>query len=215
MFHSAVRTSVFVLALMATGSVPTRAQVPDRGKTCNDLESRAFTVGTWMTHDWTGGTLNGSKTRVAVVRQELLEKVPYYWYELTMDDPARPTAKMTFQILVGGPTSGFTGVRTVIMKTGNMPPMRMPPETMQMFNGINVAQMARDCQTMDAIAWEDVSVPAGKFHALHLRNPRTSLEFWITAGRQSGIVKLKSNDGSVGALTAQGDDAKSSMSGTP
>jgi hypothetical protein len=168
-----------------------------------------------MTHDWTGGTLNGGKTRVAVVRQELLEKVPYYWYELTMDDPARPTAKMTFQILVGGPTSGFTGVRTVIMKTGNMPPMRMPLETMQMFNGINVAQMARDCQTMDAIAWEDVSVPAGKFHALHLRNPRTSLELWITAGRQSGIVKLKSNDGSVGALTAQGDDAKSSMSGTP
>jgi hypothetical protein len=60
-----------------------------------------------------------------------------------------------------------------------------------------------------------VSVPAGGFHALHLRNQRTSLEFWITAGPHSGIVKLKLHDGSVGVLTAQGDDAKSSIGGTP
>ncbi|HWC73043.1 MAG TPA: hypothetical protein VG454_03830 [Gemmatimonadales bacterium] len=201
MFYSMVGMSLLVAL----------AQVPDRQKTCADLEARAFTVGTWMTHDWTGGQMNGSKTRVAVVRKESLDQTPYYWYELTMDDPARPAAKMAFQIQVGGPESNFTGVRTVIMKAGDMPPMRMPPETMQMFKGINVAQMARECQTMDAVAWEDLSVPAGKFHTLHLRNPRTALEFWITAGPRSGIVKLKSNDGSIGVLSAQGDDAKSSF----
>jgi hypothetical protein len=204
-FHSLVTS---LIALLTWG------QVPDQEKTCAGLQSRAFTIGTWMTHNWTGGQMNGSKTRVAVVGTELQDRVPYYWFEVSLDDPARPAAKMTVQLLAGGPGSTAAGVRRAVMKVGNMPPMTVPPETVQMFNGINVAQIARDCRTMQLVAWDDLSVPAGKFRAMHLRDPRTSADFWIT-GAESGIVKLIWKDGSTAVLTAQGNDAKSSITGMP
>ncbi len=205
MFHSLVNT---VLLVLASG------QTPDQLKTCADLESRAFTIGTWMAHNWTGGQMNGSKTRVAVVGKELQDQLAYYWFEVSLDDPARG-AKMTVQILVGGPGGTAAGVRKAKMKMGNMPPMTVPPETVQMLNGINVAQIARECRTMQLVAWDDVAAPAGKFRAMHLRDQRTSAEFWITPGAQSQIVKLTWKDGSTAVLTAQGNDAKSSMTGMP
>lgn len=159
--------------------------------------------------------MTGSKTRVAVVGTELQDRVPYYWFELSLDDPARPAAKMTVQLLAGGPGSVSAGIRRAVMKMGTMPPMTVPPETVQMFNGINVAQIARECRSMQLVAWDDLSVPAGKFRAMHLRDARTSADFWITPGAQSGIVKLIWKDGSTAVLTAQGSDAKSSISGMP
>lgn len=206
MFHSLVNAAMLVLASM---------QVPDQQKTCADLESRAFTIGTWMTHNWIGGQMNGSKTRLAVVGKELQDRISYYWFEVSLDDPARPAAKMTVQLLAGGPGSTAAGVRKAVMKMGNMPPMTVPPETVQMFNGINVAQIARECRTMQLAGWEDVTVPAGKFKAMHLRDARTAAEFWITPGAQSEIVKLIWKDGSTAVLTAQGGDAKSSITGMP
>ena len=205
MFHSLVNMVMLVLA---------SGQDPDQQKTCADLETRAFTIGAWMTHNWTGGQMTGSKTRVAVVGKELEGGVAHYWFEVSLDDPARG-AKMTVQILVGGPGSTTAGVRRAKMKMGNMPPMTVPPETVQMFNGINVAQIARECRTMQLVAWDDVTAPAGKFRAMHLRDPRTTAELWITPGAQSQIVKLTWKDGSTGVLTAQGNDAKSSMTGMP
>lgn len=214
MFYSLVRTSVLALSLAGLGSAATWGQTPDQQKTCGDLESRAFTIGTWMSHNWTGGQMNGSKTRVAVVGKELQDRLPYYWFEVSLDDPARG-AKMTVQILAGGPGSTGAGVRKAIMKMGNMPPMTVSPETVQMFNGINVAQIARECRTMQLVAWDDVTAPAGKLRAMHLRDLRTSAELWITPGPQSGIAKLIWKDGSTAVLTAQGSDAKSSMPGMP
>jgi hypothetical protein len=168
-----------------------------------------------MSHNWTGGQMTGSKTRVAVVGTELQDRVPYYWFEVSLDDSARPASKMTVQLLAGGPGSPSGGIRKATMKVGTMPPMTVPPSTVQMFNGINVAQIARECRSMQLVAWDDLSVPAGKFRAMHLRDPRTSADFWITPGAQSGIVKLIWKDGSTAVLTAQGSDAKSSLTGMP
>jgi len=50
---------------------------------------------------------------------------------------------------------------------------------------------------------------------MHLRDPRTAAEFWITPGAQSQVVKLTWKDGSTAVLTAQGNDAKSSITGMP
>lgn len=206
MFHSLVTSLV---ALMPWG------QVPDQQKTCADMESRAFTIGAWMTHIWTGGYMNGSKTRLALVGRELQDTTPYYWFEVLVDDPARPAARMTVQLLTGGPGSTSAGVRKAVLKAGGAPPMSVAPETVQIFNGINVAQIARACRGMQLVAWEDVSVPAGKFRALHLRDARNGADFWITAGQRSEIVKLIWKDGSTAELTAQGNDAKSSITGMP
>ena len=208
MFHSLVNTVMLVLV---------SGQTPDQQKTCADLETHAFTIGTWMTHTWTGGQMNGSKTRVAVVGTELQDGVAYYWFELSLDDPARG-AKMTVQILAGGPGNTAAGVRKAIMKMGNMPPMSVPAETVRMFDGINVAQIARECRTMALVGWDEVTAPtapAGALRAMHLRDSRTSAEFWITPGPQSQIVKLTWKDGSTAVLTAQGNDAKSTISGMP
>jgi hypothetical protein len=54
-FHNHVRTFGIVLTLAGLGGAAGWGQVPDQQKTCSDLESRAFTIGTWMTHDWKGG----------------------------------------------------------------------------------------------------------------------------------------------------------------
>ena len=68
---------------------------------------------------------------------------------------------------------------------------------------------------MEVVGWEDVTVPAGTFHALHIRNPREPTEAWVRPELYFGMVKVVMKDGSVLALAAHGGGAKSSITETP
>jgi hypothetical protein len=156
--------------------------------------------------------------RMAVVGNEAHEGTTYYWYEVTIADPKRPKGTMIMQMLV----PGFAGsVRAVVMKSGDQPAMRMPAQMIQMINsspGMNMAaDLARQCQEMEVVGWELVTVPGGEFRALHLRHPQTGMvsEVWVQPDLQFAMVKATLKDGGVMELTGQGTGAKSSITETP
>jgi len=189
--------SVLSVAVAGIGA----AQDTDKQQICSQIETRPFTVGNWATYNWTAGQTSGSTLRMAVVGKEAHEGTTYYWYEVTIDDPQRPNAKMILQTLV--PSLGSkAGVRAVIM-------INSTP-------GTNVtAEIARDCQEMDVVGWEGITVAAGHFRALHMKHPRTAMEVWVQPDLEFAMVKGTLKDGSLLELKAQGTGAQSSITETP
>jgi hypothetical protein len=157
--------------------------------------------------------------RMAVVGNELHEGTTYYWYEVTIADPKRLKDKMIMQMLVPGLGKG--NVRSVVMKSGDQPAMKMPAQMIQMMNtapGMNMAaDLVRQCQEMEVVGWEPVTVPGGEFRALHMRNPRSGMvsEVWVQPDLQFSMVKAVLKDGGTMELAAQGTGAKSSITETP
>ena len=213
LISSLLVVSVLSVAVAGIGA----AQNTDKQQICSQIENRPFTVGNWATYNWTAGQTT-STLRMAVVGKEAHEGTTYYWYEVTIDDPQRPNAKMILQTLV--PSLGSkAGVRAVIMKSGDQPAMKMPPQMVQMINstpGTNVtAEIARDCQEMDVVGWEGITVAAGHFRTLHMKHPRTAMEVWVQPDLEFAMVKGTLKDGSLLELKAQGTGAKSSITETP
>jgi hypothetical protein len=150
-------------------------------------------VGSWASYNWTGGRSNGSTMRMAVVGQEPQDGKTYFWYEVTIADPQRPRDKMILQMLVAGLGTG--NVRSIVMKSGQQPAMKMPPQMIQMVNsspGMNMAaDLARQCQTMEVVGWESLTTQVGPIRALHLRNPASGMvsEVWIQPDLQFADAK--------------------------
>ena len=223
MIHTRVSSVVLALALGAVASSrPAAGQAAaDKDRVCGQVQNRTFTVGTWASYNWTGGQSSGSTMRMAVVGKESHEGTTYFWNEVTIADPTRPRGSMIMQMLV--PPLGTKGasVRAVVMKSGDQPAMRMPPQMIQMINsapGMNMAaDLARQCQEMEVVGWELVTVPGGEFRALHLRHPRNGMvsEVWVQPDLEFAVVKAILKDGGVMELAAQGTGAKSSITETP
>jgi len=221
MFRSRVCSIVLAVALGApVFTRPAAAQASrDKDKFCGLVQNRTLAVGTWATYNWTGGRTNGNTMRMAVVGKETQEGTTYYWYEVSLGDPNRPRDKMIMQMLVPGLGTG--SVRSMVMKSGDQPAMKLPAQMIQMVNsspGMNMAaDLVRQCQAMEAVGWERVTVPAGEFRALHMRNPGSQMvsEVWVQPEMQFSMVKAVLKDGAVMELTGQGTDAKSSITETP
>ena len=206
-----------ILALAALVAAPLAAQ--DKQQICRDIEHHAMTVGTWATYNWTGGRSDGSTIRVAVIGKETRAGTALYWYEMMMQNPKRSKDNMIMQMLVPGLTYDPSGIRGFVMKSGDQPAMRIPEEMVRMMAanmGPNVAaDIARGCAEMELVGWEQVTVPAGTFRALHLRHPRSDTEAWLQPTLSFPMVKVVMKDGGSMALTAQGTGAKSSITETP
>jgi antitoxin component of MazEF toxin-antitoxin module len=220
MFHRHFCAILLVPALGAAVAIPAAAQASDKQKICSQVQNREASVGTWASYNWTGGQTGGSTMRMAVVGTEPHEGTTFYWYEMTIDDPKRPQAKMIIQTLVPG-LAGTGRVRAVIMKTGDQPAMRLPPQMIQMINntpGMNMpAELARQCLGMEVVGWESVTVPAGQFRALHMRTAARAMvsDVWVQPDLQFAMVKSILKDGGVMELAGQGSGAKSSITETP
>ena len=221
MVHTRVSSVLLLLALSAAAfALPASGQASgDKDKICSQVQNRTFTVGIWASYNWTGGQSSGNTMRMAVISKESHEGTTYFWYEVALEDPRHPNAKMIMQMLVPG--LGVGSVRSVVMKSGDQPAMRMPPQMIQMVNsapGMNMAsEITRACQEMEVVGWEQVTVPAGQFRALHLKHPRPTMvsEVWIQPDQQFAMVKGTLKDGGVMELAAQGTGAKSSITETP
>lgn len=193
----------------------------DQERICAQLQNRTLAVGSWATYNWTGGRSNGSTMRMAVVGQESQDGKTYYWYEVSVADPSRPKDKMILQMLVPGLGAG--NVRAIVMKSGQQPAMKLPPQMIEMVNsspGMNMAaDIARQCQAMEVVGWEQVTVPGGAFRALHMRSAASGggmvSEVWVQPDLQFAMVKSVLKDGGAMELGAQGTDAKSSITEKP
>lgn len=211
-------TLSLVAALLAV--LPPAAGAQDKDKICRDVQNRPMTVGQWASYTWTGGPMDGGNMRFAIVGTEAQGGVTYYWYEMAIDDPKHAAkGKTIMQMLVPGLAYGAGGLRAMVMKSGSDPAMRMPDQMVSMMGSriaSNItAEISRSCLEMELVGWEDVTVPAGTFHALHVRNAREQTEAWLRPELYFGMVKVVTKDGAVMALAAYGAGAKSSITETP
>jgi hypothetical protein len=212
--------ATLVLAAVLLAVVPPAVRAQDKDKICQDIQHRPMTVGQWASYTWTGGRADGTTMRFAIVGTEKRAGTPYYWYEMTIDDPKHGAkGKTIMQMLVPGLDYQAGGLRAMVMKSGNEPAMRMPEQMILMMGSKMApnlaAEIARGCQEMEVVGWEDVTVPGGTFHALHVRNPRDQTEAWVRPELYFGMVKVVTKDGGVMALAGHGGGAKSSITETP
>ena len=166
------RFALAVLAVVLVCAAPALAQ--DKDKICRDVQHRPMTVGQWASYAWTGGRSDGGTMRFAIVGTELQEGTKYYWYEMTISDRNRGAkGKTIMQMLVPGLAYQAGGLRGMIMKSGDDPATRMPDQMIRMMGSrmaSNItAEITRSCLEMEVVGWEDVTVPAGTFHALQDR----------------------------------------------
>jgi hypothetical protein len=212
---SAKLLALFTLLLAAPSLV-----AQDKNQLCNDMQRRPMRVGQWATYNWTGGRSAGTTMRVAVIGTEAVEGSPFYWYEMSMNDPKKgPKGKMVMQMLVPGLGYPAGGARGMIMKSGDEPAVRMPDEMVRMMGsraGQNVAaDIARKCLEMEMVGWEQVTVPAGSFRALHVKSAKDQTDAWVVPALYFGLLRVTMKDSSSLELTGQGTGAKSSITETP
>lgn len=212
-----MRSWTLLLAFMLA---PIALSAQDKDQLCHSLETRAMRVGEWASFKWTGGRTDGATMRMAVVGTEAVGGAPFYWYEIAFADPGKgPKGRTIVQVLIPGLGERASQVRGMIMKSGDDPAMRMPQEMVQMMSGRmgqNFAtEFARKCQEMTVVGWEQITVPAGAFRALHVRHAAEQTEAWIVPDLYFGLLRAKLKDGSTMELTGRGRDAKSSITETP
>jgi hypothetical protein len=209
--------SSILAALVAAPIAPLQAQ--DKDQICRDVRNRPMRVGQWAGYRWTGGRTDATTIRFAVVGTEAYQGSPHYWYEMQLTDPSKGDKGRTIiQMLV--PNLGFQQgvVRGIVMKSGTEPAMRMPEQMVAMMGSRMAssvaAEMTRGCQEMDVVGWEEVTVPAGTFRALHVRHAHEKTEAWIRPELYFGLVRATTKDGTM-VLTGHGTDARSAITETP
>ena len=171
---------------------------------------RVVRLGQWAEYDVAGGRSNGSHLRFAIVGSEQRGDSTFYWYEVTT---TRGADRFIGQLLVAGLFTATPDVRGLVTKTGNGPQIRVP-DMLIVVAGRQIArsvasEIVRHCSSGEVVGPESVSVPAGRFRALHVRSAEG--DAWVSADVPFGIVKAHLTDGSEMSLTGRGMDARSSL----
>ena len=204
---------ISLLTLLA--AAPLAAQ--DKDKICADLQNRPMRVGEWADYRWKGGRNGGSTMRMALVGTEAVAGKPNYWYEIALNDVRH--GKTIIQVLVPGFGFQSSSIQGLIMKSGSEPAMRMPQQMVQMMAGQMDknfdADFTRKCQKMTVVGWEQLTVPAGSFRALHIKDAGEQADAWIVPDMYFGLVRAQLKDSSAMELTGKGTGAKSSITETP
>lgn len=179
-------------------------------------------VGAWASYKFTGGRSDGSTMRMAIVGSERFGDSTYYWYEMQMTSTVNNKPNHTIiQLLMAGIATPKPAVRGLIMKNNNEPAMRAPDMMVGMMSQRAVPgvsnYMEKHCKSggIQVLGVESVTVPAGSFQALHVKDNEGG-EAWLQTGvGVFAMVKVLGKDGMVMALTGRGSDAKSAITETP
>jgi hypothetical protein len=189
----------------------------DKEKVCTDFQNRPMRVGEWADYRWKGGRSEGSTMRMALVGTEAVAGKPNCWYEIAFTDAKN--SKTILQVLVPGFGFQASSMHGLIMKSGNEPAMRMPEQMVRMMAGQmdqNFAtEFTRKCQQMELVGWEQLTVPAGSFRALHIKDAAEQADAWLVPDVYFGLVRATLKDGSSMEMTGKGTGAKSSITETP
>jgi hypothetical protein len=202
----------FAVALLAAAS----ARAQDMRALCEKVLHPP--VGSWSEFR-SGGTESSRTMRFAVVGRETHGDTAYLWLEFAARGlgtgetrGALDTITVITKVLAPGFGSAMERARTHIMKFGSMPAMEMPVGR----SGDASTPMLEDCQKSEVVGWEQVTVPAGTFRALHVRDADGGTDTWVDPDLPFGVVKGgAANDSDSIVLLAHGMGATSRITETP
>src|SRR3989475_440548 len=213
-----MRTPAPLITALALGALVTPAlsaqTATDLADVCKALGDAK--VGQWASFEGTS-TSGAGKLRLAVVGSERAADSTFYWFEVNFAGQ-EPGKSGIVQILAPNLASGSAAPRSLIVKLGAQPAMRISGEMAGMMGqkpGQDNAAFdwASRCSGAHVVGWESVTVPAGTFRALHVTTDDGG-EVWASREVPFGLVKTHGKQGDL-ALTGRGADAKSSTTEKP
>ena len=213
-----MRTPAPLITAFALGALVTPAlsaqTATDLADVCKALGNAK--VGQWASFEGTSAS-GGGKLRLAVVGSERAADSTFYWFEVNFAGQ-EPGKSGVVQILAPNLASGSAAPRSLVVKIGAQPAMRISGEMAGMMGqkpGQDNAAFdwASRCSGAHVVGWESVTVPAGTFRALHVTTDDAG-EVWATRDVPFGLVKLHGKQGDL-VLAARGTDAKSSITEKP
>ena len=213
-----MRTPAPLITALALGALATPAlsaqTATDLADVCKALGNAK--VGQWASFEGTSAS-GGGKLRLAVVGSERASDSTLYWFEVNFAGQ-EPGKSGVVQILAPNLASGSAAPRSLIVKIGAQPAMRISGEMAGMMGqkpGQDNAAFdwASRCSGAHVVGWESVTVPAGTFRALHVTTDDAG-EVWAARDVPFGLVKLHGKQGDL-VLAARGTDAKSSITEKP
>jgi hypothetical protein len=153
--------------------------------------------------------------RYAVIGNETRQAKNFQWVEMRMTG-GKEGQDLIYQMLVPGSLTEMVQVQEVVFKPGDKPAMRVNGMMMDMIRGQLEKQSAYSqvCRGVTLVGSETVSVPAGKFKALHFRNAEHGVDSWVSAEVPFSIVKAVSKDFRM-ELAGKGTGAQSSITEEP
>lgn len=209
------------LAILLLVSVARTLPAQNAQELCDAMADVA--IGYWAEYQISGAGVEGGSAsiRQAIVNAEAVNGTQHWWMETRMETPM---GDAIVQMLV--PAWPFTtgDVQAMVMKVGGQPAVRMSDQILQMMRSQipdnPSMQAATRCGEGEVIGWEEVTVPAGTFRALHLRpapEDGTQTDVWASPDVPFGMVRviMTGTEGSEIVLVGHGTDATSSITETP
>ena len=222
-----------MLGRLAAASLALLLAVPAaRAQNLVDICRRASRppVGAWARYRFEGGRESGATIRMAIVGTESHGDTAYLWVEVAAHGlPMRgsrgeggaggDTLTMINKMLVAGIGPGIASPRAMVMKFGTLPAVAMPTEMPGGNRSSPGTDALRACADAKVVGWESVTVPAGTFRALHVRNAERGGESWVVPDLPFAMVKVTSGreNGAMNdmVLLAHGSGARSEITETP
>lgn len=152
--------------------------------------------------------------RYAIVGTE----ADHFWLEYEAGMPMG-NGSMIMKVLVPGWPYAVDDIKRAMMQmpapegTEAMPPMEMPPSSIQKDDLAEPIRMA--CAEAQEGVEDTVTVPAGTFDATRITLRRLGKDIWVSAEVPFGIVKLADAQDKGTVLTAYGDDAEPAITAEP
>ena len=176
--------------------------------------ARTPAVGSWS--QWQS---KDGKMRLSVIGSEKLDGKDYYWFEMQGAQSAQGGKSGIIQLLTAGWPYQADGIKGMVMKAEGQPAMKANEQMLGMMRSHmteNPAAAAlRDCSTWTKVGEESVTVPAGTFSTMHLKDSKTGNEVWASKDVAFGMVKGNMKQSGEIQLIATGTGAKSSITETP
>jgi hypothetical protein len=206
---------VAVVAALSLAVTPLHAQ--DLVALCKQMSHPA--VGSWSSFRIVGGNNDGATMKISVVGSESHGDTAYLWLEMAMNDfeagRGQKFSAMS-KMLVAGFGPGMSHPRAMIVKLGTAPAMTMSPEGPMGRMGGGDRTGFEKCAEGKSLGYQDVTVPGGTFHALHIQDKDGS-EIWVMPSMSLGLIKVTKVTGQGGdlVLTDHGTGAKDALTETP
>lgn len=200
---------------LALALFPATAASQALSELCDEL--RSIRVGQWAEYSMTAPASpeGQGRMRLAIVGTEQADGERHYWHEAKAETPM---GTMITQMLVPGFPYNPSGIKRMIVKMGDQPAQDVTGTMLEMMRSqtanmptLQAADRCGDTDEVEEIGWETVSVPAGSFHALHLRSTEFGADWWISQDASFGMVKFVGAEGLELLLLGHGTGATSSL----
>ncbi|MDQ2669178.1 MAG: hypothetical protein M3Y31_00960 [Gemmatimonadota bacterium] len=173
-------------------------------------------VGGWSSYQMFEKEKPKGTLRFAIVGREERGSSTLNRFEMTISDE-KGKEQMTMQVLVPGWPYEGGAIEGMVMQPAGREPMLVggPMLGMMKSQATKSGGPAKDCDRMQFVGNESVTVPGGTFQAARYRDAESGAEVWATSDVPFGFVKTQDGKGNTMLLTDHGADAKSAITGTP